>query len=72
MTMTTDTNAPALIAWQVRENRHSGKPIWTRVGAAWHHRNGPGLSIELDTLPFEGRLVLLPPKPAAPAEGGAA
>lgn len=71
MTKTTDTNAPALIAWQVRENRR-GKPIWTRVGAAWHHSNGSGLSIQLDSLPFEGRLVLLPPKAAATAEGGAA
>ncbi len=51
MTKTTDTKAPALIAWQVRENRHSGKPIWTRVGAARHHRNGSGLSIEISWEP---------------------
>jgi hypothetical protein len=30
---TTNPNTPALIAWQVRENKRSGKSIWTRVGA---------------------------------------
>lgn len=72
MTETDLTNRPALIAWQVRDNRSGGKAIWTRVGAAWHHRNGEGLSIQLDTLPLDGRIVLLPPNTATVVDGGAA
>ncbi len=46
--------------------------FWTRIGAAWHHSNGDGLNIELQALPTNGRIVLLPPKPEPAPEAPAA
>jgi hypothetical protein len=51
---------PALIAYSVKPNGDE-QPIWTRIGAAWPHKKGPGFSIELDALPLEGRIVLVAP-----------
>jgi hypothetical protein len=50
---------PTLIAYSVKLNEDQA--IWTRIGAAWAHRKGPGLSIQLDGLPLEGRIVLVAP-----------
>lgn len=36
--------------------------FWTCFGAAWTHRNGEGFSIELTSMPLDGRTVLMPPK----------
>jgi hypothetical protein len=55
----TTTNKPALIAYSVKLNDDT--PIWTRIGAAWAHKRGPGFSIQLDALPLEGRIVLVAP-----------
>jgi hypothetical protein len=55
------TNKPSLLAYTVK-NRGKGKAIWTRIGAAWPHNSGTGFSIELEALPVDGRLVLIPPK----------
>ena len=65
------TQKPTLIAYAVKERDKGRKPIWTRIGAAWPHEKSPGLSILLEALPLDGRVVLLPPKAdedAAPAE----
>lgn len=50
----------------VVENREEGEPIteenkpfWTRVGAAWPHKDGKGLNIQLaEGLAVSGRIVL--------------
>jgi hypothetical protein len=42
---------PTLIAYTVRE-REGQNAIWTRIGAAWPHGKGTGLSIHLDALPI--------------------
>jgi hypothetical protein len=36
---------------------------WTKVGAAFPHKEGAGFSIELRALPVDGRLVVLPAEP---------
>ena len=55
-------NKPALIAYSVKDARDAEqKAIWTRIGAAWPHENGPGYSIRLDALPIDGRIVLVEP-----------
>jgi hypothetical protein len=51
---------PALIAYSVKLNEDENA-IWTRIGAAWAHKKGPGFSIQLDALPLEGRIVLVAP-----------
>jgi hypothetical protein len=34
---------------------------WTKIGAAFPHKEGLGFSIELKAFPIDGRLVVLPP-----------
>lgn len=49
--------APSLIAYHVAERGESA--FWTRIGAAWEHEDGRGLSVQLDLIPAtEGRFVL--------------
>jgi len=63
------TQKPTLIAYAVKERGKGRKPIWTRIGAAWPHGKSTGLSIELEALPLDGRVVLLPPKVDEDAAG---
>jgi hypothetical protein len=58
--------APAAIylnVFTVEEYESNGKTQkkWTRIGAAFPHKEGPGFSIELKAFPVDGRLVVLPP-----------
>jgi hypothetical protein len=58
---------PDFIAFHVREGER-GKKYWTRLGAAWAHRDGAGFNIQLDVMPvtgFDGRIVLRVPEPKA-------
>lgn len=48
---------PDFIAYSVRESR-DGKGHWNKVGAAWQHRDGQGMDIQLESLPLDGRLTL--------------
>jgi hypothetical protein len=48
---------PTLIAYTVKDRGEGQKDIWTRIGAAWPHGSGNGLSIQLDALPMDGRIV---------------
>jgi hypothetical protein len=52
---------PALIAWYVKERGE--KKFWTRIGAAWEHEDGDGLTLDLDLMPTtDRRIVLRKPK----------
>jgi hypothetical protein len=52
---------PAYIAWHVDEKGE--KKYWTRIGAAWRHQKGEGLTLQLDLVPVTGgRIVLRVPK----------
>ena len=31
---------------------------WTRIGAGWTHKDGKGLTLKLDAMPIEGRIVI--------------
>jgi len=58
--------APAamyLNVFTVEEYESNGKTgkRWTKIGAAFPHKEGPGFSIELKAFPVDGRLVVLPP-----------
>ncbi len=56
-----NTHTPALIAWHVAERGE--KKFWTRLGAAWNHKDGDGMTLELDLLPVAGgRIILRAPK----------
>ena len=59
-----NANMPHFHVYAVREREKPQKPVWTRLGAAWKHQDGPGFNIELEAVPlnFNGKLVLLPPR----------
>jgi hypothetical protein len=52
-----------LNVFTVEEYESNGKAgkRWTKIGAAFPHKEGLGFSIELKALPVDGRLVVLPP-----------
>ena len=51
---------PKLIAWHVSERDE--KAFWTRIGAAWDHKDGEGFTLQLDLVPASGgRIVLRAP-----------
>ncbi|MBB5052704.1 hypothetical protein HNQ36_002678 [Afipia massiliensis] len=53
-----ETKAPSLIAYHV-EQVSEEKSFWTRIGAAWDHEDGKGLTLQLDLLPVAGGRVVL-------------
>lgn len=53
------TNDPVLIAYAVKRGAKSKKPVWTRIGCAYPHDQGAGLTVVLDAMPTDGRIVLL-------------
>jgi hypothetical protein len=60
-TKTTETpaaggNRPTHIAYQIRDGKDEG--IWTRIGAAWRHKDGKGFNLQLDAVPLDGRITL--------------
>ena len=56
-----ETKPPALIAWHVAERGEN--KFWNRIGAAWEHEDGEGLTLQLDLIPVAGgRIVLRVPK----------
>jgi hypothetical protein len=63
---TAPAEAPAhtyLSVFTVEEYESNGKTgkRWTKIGAAFPHKDGIGFSIELKAIPLDGRLVALPP-----------
>ena len=53
--------APTLIAYHVAERRDDS--YWTRIGAAWEHKDGEGFSLQLDLVPADGGRIVLRPRP---------
>jgi hypothetical protein len=59
-----ETSAPSYLnVFTVEEYESNGKTgkKWTKIGAAFPHKEGLGFSIELKAFPIDGRLVVLPP-----------
>jgi hypothetical protein len=68
----TTKKKPAFEAFTVRDGG-KGKSYFTKVGAAWPTKNGGGVTLYLDALPVDGKLILMPPKAkqeAAPDAAG--
>ena len=51
---------PTHIAYAVRDFEKGGKPdaSWSRIGAAFAHKDGKGFNVTLDAVPVSGRVVL--------------
>lgn len=55
------TNSPTHSVFLVKDLPSAGeekKGFWTKIGAAWEHKDGKGLNIILDAVPVDGRLVV--------------
>ena len=52
---TAEPKLPDFHAWHVTNKGEKG--FWMKVGAAWPHRDGKGLSLQLDVMPMNGRIV---------------
>ena len=51
-----EKQTPAFIAYHVPDREN---PYWSRIGAAWDHEDGDGLTLQLDLMPIgTGRIVL--------------
>jgi hypothetical protein len=63
--MPNDTKKPTHVAYNVRDYKKGDTQDsdWTRVGAAWEHKDGEGFDIHLESLPLSGRIVLRKNKP---------
>lgn len=66
-TTTNSRTAPAYVAYAVRGEGEQA--YWHRIGSAWAHRDGNGLSINLAAMPVGGRIVLRAPRKAENGEG---
>ena len=55
-------NKPTHYAYHVTDRTQHGSEqksgFWTKIGAAWPHRDGKGFNISIETIPLNGRLVL--------------
>ena len=56
------TTQPILIAYSVKDRGEGKQAIWTKIGAAFPHGKGKGLTIQLDALPLGDSIVLREPK----------
>jgi hypothetical protein len=43
-TLSTVSNDPVLIAYAVKRSSKDNKPVWTRIGKAYPHEHGAGLT----------------------------
>jgi hypothetical protein len=61
---------PTLIAYHVTDAKKEGeKGFWTKIGAAWDHKDGGGLTLQLDLVPVGGgRIILRAPRAEEAAE----
>jgi hypothetical protein len=59
MATSTEPKTPAFQAGHVTNKGNDS--IWTKVGAAWPHRDGKGLSLILSVIRMNGQIVLRQP-----------
>ena len=58
--------APDYLAWNVTQK--GDKSFWSKVGAAWLHKDRKGYTLQLETCPINGRIVLRLPLEDAPLD----
>lgn len=56
-----DSTSNHLIAYTDKEVA-GNRSVFRRIGVAFPHKSGVGFNVELDALPCDGRIVVLPPK----------
>ncbi|WP_422384715.1 hypothetical protein [Roseibium album] len=61
MTEKSNKNRPSFEAYHVKEGPEE-KSYFNRVGVAFPHKDGEGHTVQLDSVPVDGRIVLRTPK----------
>ncbi|MEO0486255.1 MAG: hypothetical protein AAF092_10125 [Pseudomonadota bacterium] len=56
--LTAASRKPFMLGYTVRPIADGRKSIWTKIGAAWEHRDGKGFEVRMEAMPLDGRLVL--------------
>jgi hypothetical protein len=51
------SKAPTHIAYAVRD-REGKKSFWTRIGLVWPHSDKSDYTVQLESLPLDGRITL--------------
>lgn len=60
----------AFVVEKYEDANGAEKAQWTRIGVAFPHKDGQGLSVELRAIPVSGKLVIRRHEPrAAPGDG---
>ena len=57
----TKSSKPAFYAYHVANHDEQEKSFWTKLGAAFPHKDGKGFSLIIETLPRDGRITLRVP-----------
>ncbi|WP_174843507.1 hypothetical protein [Thalassococcus sp. S3] len=52
------TRKPYMLGYAVRPIGDGTKSHWSKVAAAWAHKDGQGYEVRMDAMPVDGRLVL--------------
>ena len=59
-------NQPAYFVYAVTEREDNGgaenRDFWTKIGAAWPHKDGKGFTVSLEATPVNARLLLREPE----------
>ena len=48
------SKAPTHYAYHVRDGKDKG--FFTKIGAAWPHKDGKGFNVQLEVVPLSGRI----------------
>jgi hypothetical protein len=52
------SKSPDYIGYAVRNRGEDKEAGWTRVGAAWNHEDGKGMTLQMEATPVDGRVTL--------------
>lgn len=61
---------PFMLAYTVKPIDEGRNSVWSKVGAAWAHKDGQGYEIRMDAVPVDGRIVLRTVKDAEDQQTG--
>ena len=55
-------NKPTHLVYHVtgrgEQDNEEKRGFWTKIGAAWPHKDGKGFTVLVETMPLNGRLIL--------------
>ncbi|MDR3568717.1 MAG: hypothetical protein P4L43_11885 [Syntrophobacteraceae bacterium] len=71
MTNTNTGQKPTHELFAVKDSAEGKKAFWTRIGAAWPHKDGKGLSPKFDFYPADGQSIQLRVLKTEGKKGGA-